>query len=710
MNWLKDRLLSAYYFDENLELNVRVLKLIGFYTWIAVLCSVPCFLIAGYNLSAYIVSGASFVLLFASFGVFLYTKDTNLASIVFCYVVNLVVIPLFFLYAGGIYGGVEFMMLCGMMDGVLLLYGMVRIISEILYFSWYAAIMLYSTIHPEVVQNIPSGNVAVFSICMCVGFSTVIFLVITDYERYLLKAKQKNVEETVRQRMMSAETKSRFLSNVSHELRTPMNAIIGMSGIIQNTDVDGELTEEISIITHNARDLLSTINSILDYSRLESGKLSLSYDQFEFSQMIREIIQEAAIRAEEKGIDFFVDIDPDTPNILYGDYIQLEMIIQDLIHDAIDSVTDGRVHFRIRGKYSKDMSKAIFSAEISDTGEGISEEDLKSIYSSFETYDSRQDSRIKRLGLKYSVFRGILKLMNGDFMIKSLKDVGTTLFISFEVFTVERIVLADKSFTTGKKVLLYAYGEKGASYLDEVFDSFGVILETAYMPDAFAKMYQEAEYRYIFISENGYADLSDIIKDEDREKVFIITDRMGTPADFDGLRIVRRPLNSLNLSDIFFERWEDMDYMDYMGARLGEGFMTPDAKILVVDDNMVNLRVAESMLQKYKARVKITESGYSALEALKTESFDLVLMDQVMPGMDGFEAMKLIRSSLVIRGARRIPIVCMTADSGGDIREKVLTAGFNDYLSKPVKESELERILLTHLPEDRIEMAVPDAG
>ena len=125
---------------------------------------------------------------------------------------------------------------------------------------------------------------------------------------------------------------------------------------------------------------------------------------------------------------------------------------------------------------------------------------------------------------------------------------------------------------------------------------------------------------------------------------------------------------------------------------------------------MVNLRVAESMLQKYKARVKISESGYSAMEAMKTESFDLVLMDQVMPGMDGFEAMKLIRSSLVIRGARRIPIVCMTADNGGEIREKVLTAGFNDYLSKPVKESELERILLTHLPEDLIEMAVPDAG
>ena len=472
----------------------------------------------------------------------------------------------------------------------------------------------------------------------------------------------------------------------------------------------GELTEEISIITHNARDLLSTINSILDYSRLESGKLSLSYDQFEFSQMIREIVQEAAIRAEEKGIDFFVDIDPDTPNILYGDYIQLEMIIQDLIHDAIDSVTDGRVHFRIRGRYSKDMSKAIFSAEISDTGEGISDEDLNSIYSSFETYDSRQDSRIKRLGLKYSVFRGILKLMNGDFMIRSLKDVGTSLLISFEVFTVERIVLADKSFTTGKKVLLYAYGEKGTAYLEEVFDSFGVILDTVYMPDAFSKMYHETEYRYIFISENGYADLSDMIKDEDREKVFIITDRMGTPADFDGLRIVRRPLSSLNLSDIFFERWEDMDYMDYMGTGLGEGFETPNARVLVVDDNMVNLRVAESMLQKYKARVKISESGYSAMEAMKTESFDLVLMDQVMPGMDGFEAMKLIRSSLVIRGARRIPIVCMTADNGGEIREKVLTAGFNDYLSKPVKESELERILLTHLPEDLIEMAVPDAG
>ena len=219
MRWLKDKLLAAYYFDEKIELNVRVLKLIGFYTWIAVLCSVPCFFVAGYDLSAYVVSGASFILLFSSFGIFMYTKDTDLTSIVFCYVVNLVVIPLFFLYAGGIYGGIEFLMLCGMMDGVLLLSGMVRVISEIVYFAWYASVMLFSTIHPEVVRNVPTGRVAVFSMCTCMIFCTVIFLVITDYERYLLKAKQKNVEETVRQRMMSAETKSRFLSNVSHELR-----------------------------------------------------------------------------------------------------------------------------------------------------------------------------------------------------------------------------------------------------------------------------------------------------------------------------------------------------------------------------------------------------------------------------------------------------------------------------------------------------------
>ena len=271
-----------------------------------------------------------------------------------------------------------------------------------------------------------------------------------DYERYLRQAKQKGIDEAIKQSIQSAETKSRFLSNVSHELRTPMNAVIGMSGIIQNSDVDGALTEEISIITHNARDLLSTINSILDYSRLESEKLTLSYDQFEFDTMMREIVSEASIRSEEKGIDLFIDIDPDSPNVLYGDHIQLEMILQDLISDAIDSVSDGRVHFRIRGVFSTDKSRARFTAEISDTGAGISDEDLKSIYSSYETYDSRQDSRIKRLGLKYSVFRGILRLMNGDFEIRSLKDVGTTLLFPLKYLQWRGGSLLTGSFTVGK--------------------------------------------------------------------------------------------------------------------------------------------------------------------------------------------------------------------------------------------------------------------
>ena len=707
MKALNKRIFSDFYYNDTIELDIRILRLIGAYSIAAIIFAIPCFFIAGYDHSAYFVSGGSILLLTAVYGLFMFNRDVRLTSVIFCYVLNIIVIPFFFVFAGGIYGGMEFIFLCGVIDSVFLLKGVLRIVSEAVFIIWDVLVILYSGFHPEMIHNVPRGLTAVFSFSMCIIICTLIFLIILDYERYLLQSKRRNIEQAVKQSLISAETKSRFLSNVSHELRTPMNAIIGMSGIIQNADVDGELTEEISIITHNARDLLSTINSILDYSRLESDKLSLSYDQFEFGVMMREIVSEASIRCEEKGIDLFIDIDPDSPNVLYGDHIQLEMILQDLLSDAIDSVSDGRVHFRIRGAYSGDKSRACFKAEISDTGAGISAEDLESIYTSYEKYDSRQDSRIKRLGLKYSVFRGILRQMNGDFEIKSLKDVGTTVFVSFEVFTVERMVLADKSFTVGKRVLLYAYGEKGSMYMEETFAPFGVILDVAYSPDVFAKLYSEGIYRYIFISEEGYVDVSDMLKEQDKDKVFVITDRMGTPAEFDNLKIIRRPLSSLNLSDIFFERWEEMDYT---GGGTGDGFVAPDARVLVVDDNMVNLKVAESLLLKYKVNVRICESGFAAIEMLKNENYDIVLMDQVMPGMDGFEAMKLIRSSLVIRGARRMPIVCMTADSGGDIREKVLSGGFNDYLSKPVKEKELERVLLDFLPDDKIVMSVPEAG
>lgn len=695
------------YFDDGVDLNVRLLRLVGFYSMVAVALSVPCFFIAQYDKTAYIAALISIILLTGNFGVFYYSKDVVVSSVLFCYLMNIVIMPMYFLFAGGIYGGFILIFVCGIVDALILLKDTTRTVSIIVFTAWYLLIVIYSLYHGQIVHNIPEGSMVILSMGVCVVFSSVVFLIVTDYDGYLLEAKKKNVGEAVKESILSAETKSRFLSNVSHELRTPMNAIIGMSGIIQNSDTDGQLTEEISIITHNARDLLSTINSILDYSRLESGKLALSFDQFELDMMLKELLGEASIRAEEKGIDIFVDIAPDSPNVLYGDHIQLEMILQDLLSDAIDSVTDGRVHFRMSGRYSKDRSRARFVVEISDTGSGISEEDLNTIYSSFETYDSRQDSRIKRLGLKYSVFKGILELMNGDFEIRSLRDVGTTVIVTFEVFTVERIVLADKTFTAGRRVFLYAYGEKGFSYIEEAFKLFGVILDTAFTPDVFAKMYKSTVYDYIFISEDGYPDVGDLLEESDREKVFIITDRMGTPADFDNLRIVRRPVTTLNLSDIFFERWDDMDYS---GVISPEGFLAPDARILVVDDNMVNLKVAESLLDRFMVSTRICDSGFKAMEFLKTESFDLVLMDQVMPGMDGFETMKLIRSSLVIRGARRIPIVCMTADSGSEIREKVMHSGFNDYLQKPVKESELERILTSFLPEDKIRVNKEDLG
>ena len=610
MQQLKFKILNEVFYNESIKLEVRLLRLVALYSVAAVILAVPCFFIAGYDISVYIAAGISLLLLAGVFGIYIYTKDVKLVSLLFCYVINLIILPLLFLYTGGVYGGIEFLFLCGLVDGLFLLHGLAKLVSETLFSVWYITIVIYTGFRPEMLRNVPEGAVVVFSMAVCVTLSTLIFLIIMDYERYLLNAKRANVEEAVRLSTKSAETKSRFLSNVSHELRTPMNAVIGMSGIIQNSDINGDLTEEISIITHNARDLLSTINSILDYSRLESDKLTLSYDQFELDTMLREIVNEAAIGTEEKGVDLFIDIDPDSPNVLYGDHIQIGMILQDLIHDAIDSVTDGRVYFKIRGHYSKDKSRAFFRAEISDTGEGISEADLATIYSSFETYDSRQDSRIKRLGLKYSVFRGILKLMNGDFEIRSLKNVGTTISVSFEVFTVERIVLADRMFTVGKRVLLYAYGEKGASYMEESFIPFGVLLDVAYSPDVFAKMYKAGGYRYIFISEEGFEDVSDMIKEQDRSLVYVITDRMGTPADFDNLRIIRRPVSSLNLSDVFFERWEDMDYS---GSRSGDGFIAPDARVLVVDDNMVNLKVAESLLAKYKVGIRICESGISAI-------------------------------------------------------------------------------------------------
>jgi signal transduction histidine kinase/CheY-like chemotaxis protein len=695
--------LIKFYTNEEIEPRLRMLRLAGLYTILFLMLTIPCFMFLGYDSTIYYVVLLSIVMLLVIFGIFVYSRDITISSIVFCYLMNIIILPLIYLYGGGMYGGVEVVFVCGIVDGLFLLTGFVRIASEILFFVWYLLIMIYSAYHTEIMHNTPHGAKAVFSMVICLLFSTLVIIIVMEYEGYLLKVKQRKVSLAVRESRNSADTKSRFLTNVSHELRTPMNAVLGMSEIIQNSDNDGRLTEEVSIITQNARDLLSTINSILDFSKLESGKYSMSYDQFDMDTLMRELVNEASIRAYEKGIEFFVSIDPSSPNILYGDHIQIEMILQDLLHDAINSVSDGRVFFKIYGEFSKDRSKAIYHAQIYDTGSGIPEKEMETIYSSFETYDSRQDSRIKRLGLKYSVFKGMLQLMNGSFNLKSLEHIGTLIDVKFETFCVDKVVIADSKYTTGKKVLVYAYAEKGMAYIEEALGMFNTLVDVTYMPEDFTKMLGTGRYDYILVSDTGYQDVAELLGECEKASVFVITDRLSSPADFDFYRIIRRPISSLNLSDIFFERWEDMDYE---GAEYLEGFTAPDASVLVVDDNKVNLKVAESLLSRYDMLVKTTESGFGAIEMLKGQSFDLVLMDQMMPGMDGYEALRLIRNNLAIRGARRIPIICMTADSGGDVREKAMKAGFNEYLMKPVKEMELERILITFLPDEKIKRSL----
>ena len=684
--------------DEDKDLQVRLLRLAGSTTFVGTLSALPFFMAAGYDPSIYCVSALTLILLIGEYALFYFTRNALFTSIVFVYVMNLVLFPLFYVYSGGMYGGVEFMFLCGIIDTMYLLDDPLRAFSCAIFVIWYISVMTFTGYNQDVLHNIPVGVSVVFSHLIVMFFSILSILIALDYESILLKMKHRKTQEAVNKSLASTETKSRFLANMSHELRTPMNAVLGMSSIMQRSDKSGVLDEEISIINTNARDLLDTINSILDYSRLDSHRFTLNYSQFELGNLLRDVIESCAVKAEEKDVEFIVDISPELPNILYTDAEQLETIIRGLINDALDSVDDGRVFFKLEGDYSPDGSRAWFSGEVSDTGGGISKEDLKTIYSSFETYDSRQDSRIKRMGLKYSVFKGILDMLNGSFEIESLENVGTTIHFTFEVFVMEKDPIASRIMTQGNRALLYITGERGAENIVKTISSFGVITDRASYAEEFTQLYQTGYYSLVFISDRNFPQVSDALEDYDRSKVFVISDRSGSPRDFMNIRVIRRPLSSLNLSDVFYERWEEMDNTNQTGGE----FTVPEGRVLVVDDNRVNLKVAEALLAKYELDTDLVESGFGAIEKMKLKQYDMVLMDQEMPGMDGNETLRMIRNNIVIRSAKKIPVICMTADSSTDLRDRIEGTGFNDILQKPVKDTELESLILMYMPDEKI--------
>jgi len=494
---------------------------------------------------------------------------------------------------------------------------------------------------------------------------------------------QGNLREEKERADAANKAKSAFISNISHEIRTPMNAIVGMTQIMLRRELPKQEREYLLNIRNSGNALLAIINDLLDMSKIESGKMELVDEEYDFMSMLSDLGMIILNRIGNKPVELLFDIDPDIPAKLYGDALRIRQIIINLMNNATKFTEEGYVCLTVKIKQMREEDVELF-VSVKDTGQGIREEDLGRLFGSFQQVDAKKNHHKEGTGLGLSISKQFVELMGGSIGVTSKYGEGSEFYFTIHQQVIDRARAAGLSSDRRAVVAGNLKNKAANELLKEMAEKYQLIYE----PDIMA--IEQTKFPLFY-----FTDQSKMLSEEKKQRlnklnanVCGMVNPMAENAFSEDTFTMNKPLYSYNFCNFIENREAWGQEKTETAKKANAEIFLPDAQVLVVDDNEINRVVAVEMLNSLGMQIDTALDGKQAVKMVQEKKYDLIFMDHQMPIMDGIEAIKAIRS-LEGEYYKEVPVIALTANTAKEQQEEYIQAGMSDYLGKPMDMAEL---------------------